>query len=229
MGKQKKTSSLQRRRKRRILRAYLIFLLILILTVGIGLGVLVLEKWISFRTVDIVIDPGHGDHDPGAVADDIYEKDITLDIALKTEKLLKDAGYKVRLTRDDDSFLELGERAEFANKRNAKVFISIHCNSLEDGNGQGIETYYGESKTKADVTLAEKIQKCLITQTGARDREVKEATYTVLVRTEMPASLVEVGFMTNDAERAQLMDEHYQELVAQGIAEGIDSYLLTND
>ena len=225
MGKQTKKSSLQRRRTRRILRAYLIFLLILVLTVGIGLGVLVLEKWIPFRTVDIVIDPGHGDHDPGAVADDIYEKDITLDIALKTEKLLKDAGYKVRLTRDDDSFLELGERAEFANKRNAKVFVSIHCNSSEDGNGQGIETYYGESRTEADVTLAEKIQKCLITQTGARDREVKEATYTVLVRTKMPASLVEVGFMTNDAERAQLVDEHYQELVAQGISEGIIAYL----
>ena len=156
MGKQKKKPSLQKRRKRRLLRVYLIFLLILVLTVGIGLGVLVLEKWIPFRTVDIVIDPGHGDHDPGAVADDIYEKDITLDIALKTEKLLKDAGYKVRLTRDDDSFLELGERAEFANKRNAKVFVSIHCNSSEDGSGQGIETYYGESKAEADVTLPKK-------------------------------------------------------------------------
>ena len=67
MGKQKKNSSLLKRRKRSLLRVYLIFLLILILTVGIGLGVLVLEKWIPFRTVDIVIDPGHGDHDPGAV------------------------------------------------------------------------------------------------------------------------------------------------------------------
>ena len=228
MGKQKKNSSLLKRRNRRLLRVYLIFLLILVLTVGIGLGVLVLEKWIPFRTVDIVIDPGHGDHDPGAVADDIYEKDITLDIALKTEKLLKDAGYKVRLTRDDDSFLELGERAEFANKRNAKVFVSIHCNSSEDGSGQGIETYYGESKTDMDLNLADKIQKCLITQTGARDREVKEATYTVLVRTEMPASLVEVGFMTNDAERAQLVDEHYQEVIALGISEGIMEFLEEN-
>ena len=228
MGKQKKNSSLLKRRKRRLLRVYLIFLLILVLTVGIGLGVLVLEKWIPFRTVDIVIDPGHGEHDPGAVADDIYEKDITLDIALKTEKLLKDAGYKVRLTRDDDSFLELGERAEFANKRNAKVFVSIHCNSSEDGSGQGIETYYGESKTDMDLNLAENIQKCLIAQTGARDREIKEASYTVLVRTEMPAALVETGFMTNDVERAQLMDEHYQELIALGISEGIMAFLEEN-
>ena len=228
MGKQKKKPSLQKRRKRRLLRAYLIFLLILLLTVGIGIGALVLEQFIPFRTADIVIDPGHGDHDPGAVAIDIYEKDITLDIALKTEKLLKDAGYKVRLTRDDDSFLELGERAEFANKRNAKVFVSIHCNSSEDGSGQGIETYYGESKTDADHTLAEKIQECLIIQTGARDREIKEAAYTVLVRTEMPSALVETGFMTNDAERAQLMDEHYQELIALGISEGIMGFLEEN-
>ena len=225
MGKQKKKTSLQKRRKRRLLRAYLIFLLILLLTVGIGIGALVLEQFIPFRTADIVIDPGHGDHDPGAVADDIYEKGITLDIALKTEKILKEAGYKVRLTRNDDSFLELGERAEFANKRNAKVFVSIHCNSSEDGSGQGIETYYGESKTAADLALAEKIQECLIAQTGARDREMKDATYTVLVRTKMPAALVETGFMTNDKERAQLMDDHYQELIALGISKGIISYL----
>ena len=162
------------------------------------------------------------------MADDIYEKDITLEIALETEKILKDAGYRVKLTRTDDSFLELSERADFANNRNAKVFVSIHCNSSEDGIGQGIETYYGAQKTESDLTLAERIQECLITQTEARDREVKDATFTVLVRSEMPAVLVEVGFLTNSTERTLLVDETYQSKIAEGIAEGIEAYFDEN-
>ena len=218
----------KQKKKRIILRIHLIFLMILLLAAAFGLGALVLDKYFSLRKVDIVIDPGHGDHDPGAVADDIYEKDITLDIALKTEKILKDAGYRVQLTRTSDSFLELHKRAEFANKRKAKVFVSIHCNSSEDGSGEGIETYYNAHKVTTDLALAKKIQECLITQTNARDRETKDATYTVLVRTEMAAVLVEVGFLTNSMEREQLMDETYQEKIAQGIAEGIEAYFSEN-
>ena len=224
MNIQKRKSSLYKRRKRILLRIYLIFIYLLLLAAAIGIGVFIKDFYFPFQKVDIVIDPGHGDHDPGAVADDIYEKDITLDIALETEKILKDAGYRVKLTRENDTFLELGERADFANIRNAKVFVSIHCNSSEDGSGQGIETYYGAQKAEADLVLAEKIQECLIAQTDARDREVKDATYTVLVCTEMPAVLVEVGFLTNSTERTLLVDETYQSKIAQGIADGVEAY-----
>ena len=91
MNRQKKKSSIYRRRKRILLRIYLIFLFLLLLAAAIGIGVCVNDIYFPFQKVDIVIDPGHGDHDPGAVADDIYEKDITLEIALETEKILKNA------------------------------------------------------------------------------------------------------------------------------------------
>ena len=236
MTRQKKITRNTRRKRKLFLRKLLILLLILLGIVVILLGMLyfkgnnitAISKLLDFKrfgTVDIVIDPGHGDHDPGAIADTIYEKDITLAIALKAKDVLTDAGYKVVLTRIDDTFLELGERSGIANKKEAKVFVSIHCNSSEDGSGQGIETFYTDQKTEEDVLLAEKIQSNLIKQTNARDREIRTANYTVLVRTKMPAVLVEAGFLTNDSERSLLVDEEYQNQLASGIAIGIEEFL----
>ena len=236
MTRQKKITRNTRRKRKLFLRKLLILLLILLGIVVILLGMLyfkgnnitAISKLLDFKrfgTVDIVIDPGHGDHDPGATSDTIYEKDITLAIALKAKDVLTDAGYKVVLTRIDDTFLELGERSGIANKKEAKVFVSIHCNSSEDGSGQGIETFYTDQKTEEDVLLAEKIQSNLIKQTNARDREIRTANYTVLVSTKMPAVLVEAGFLTNDSERSLLVDEEYQNQLASGIAIGIEEFL----
>lgn len=174
-----------------------------------------------FSEVDIVLDAGHGGKDVGANHGDLLEKDINLAVANKTKDLLSEAGYKVKMTREDDTFVELSDRVQFANRRNAKVYVSIHCNSSEDGSGNGIETFYAESKEESSKSLAESIQSNTISKTGAKDREVKTADYTVILGTDMPAALVEMGFFTNEQERTLLRSEEYQQKLAQGIADGI--------
>ena len=227
----------RRRRRRKLLRALLILIMILVLLLAV-FGIFLLGKslfenttgeeiklpW-SFGSVDIVLDAGHGGKDQGASSGDVIEKDITLEITKKTKELLEEAGYKVAMVREDDTFVELGERAELANRRNAKVFVSVHCNSSEVGEGEGIETFYTEQKEEADEKLAGMIQKNLIDQTSARDREVKTEDYTVIVRTKMPAALVEVGFLSDSEECELLQQEDYQEKLANGIAAGISEYL----
>lgn len=178
-----------------------------------------------YNQADIVLDAGHGGKDPGANNGDAIEKEITLSIANMTREILEDAGYKVKTIREDDRFVELTERPVIANRKNAKVFVSIHCNSSEDGEGKGIETFYTEQKGDADKKLAELIQNAVIDYTEAEDRGVKTADYTVLVRTVMPAVLIETGFLTNSTECELLKDEEYQKKLSEGIAEGIILYL----
>ena len=235
MMKQKISKKMARKRKtRKIMRILIriLFLTIIVFSVGF-IGLLLkhyfgidLAKGFMYRPeiVDIVLDPGHGDFDPGANVDDVLEKNITLEIAEKTKILLENAGYKVALTREQDQYLELGERAEFANERKAKIFVSIHCNSSEDGAGKGIEIFYSEQKQQEDLLLAEQLQNHLIQQTSAKNRDIKSAEYSVLVRSSMPAVLIEVGFLTNSEERILLTEEEYQQKIAIGLLEGIEAY-----
>lgn len=113
-------------------------------------------------TKSSVLDAGYGGKDPGANFEDIFEKDITLNIALYTQEILENSGYKVAMTRSDDTFVELTERPVIANQKNADVFVSIHCNSSEDGVGKGIETYYTEQKGEYQKKVAEGIAEGII-------------------------------------------------------------------
>ena len=103
----------------------------------------------------IVIDAGHGDEDPGSSISNVDEKDLNLQIALKLKSALEEEGYEVMMTRSDDTYLTLTERAEFANEVEADLFISIHQNSyIDDSTVSGIEVYYNEStKTESDEVL----------------------------------------------------------------------------
>lgn len=235
MRNKRKSRFRKRRWKRRMIKSFLVALCVLILLLTVGLTTLFFKRVFTFNlldiikdkcgtTVDVVIDPGHGDLDPGANVGTVYEKDIALDIALKTGALLESAGYTVHLTREDDTFIDLEERTEIANKKCAKVFVSIHCNSSEDGSGQGIETFYTDQKSESDRMLAEKLQLKLIEYTRAEDRFSKTANYTVLVRTDMPAALIEVGFLTNKTERDLLITDEYQNKIANGISSAINAY-----
>lgn len=218
-----------RRRKKLLRKAVTVMA---VLTV-ICITVVLLYRWIfgekkifsSFGTADIVLDAGHGGKDAGANHGDLYEKDINLAVAKKTKALLSEAGYKVKMTREDDTYAALSDRVAFANRRNAKVFVSIHCNSSEDGSGNGIETFYAESKNWNSEKLAESIQTNIVNATGAKDREVKTADYAVILGTDMSAALVEVGFLTDKNERTLLQNEDYQQKLAEGISEGILDYL----
>lgn len=175
----------------------------------------------------IVIDAGHGDEDPGSSISNVDEKDLNLQIALKLKSALEEEGYEVMMTRSDDTYLTLTERAEFANEVEADLFISIHQNSyIDDSTVSGIEVYYNEStKTESDEVLAQFIQTELVETTGARDRGIR--TYDELVvtrKTEMPACLVELGYMTNKSELSLLQSDAYQYKLVTGMVNGINQF-----
>jgi N-acetylmuramoyl-L-alanine amidase len=170
----------------------------------------------------VVLDPGHGDTDPGAVVGETAEKEINLAVALLVrEQLEQQPGITVSMTRQDDTFLSLSERAQLANQGGADLFVSIHANALEDNDSySGIFTFYHPDKSE-DRALAAKIQKAVTAACGAIDRGVRSADYAVLRETGMDAVLIETGFLTCPEELAKLVDPDYQALLAQGIAEGI--------
>ena len=221
----------RKRRKRKLIRWFLCWIRrliiagLIVLTIFLGSFIVNNIRKMFISQVDVVLDAGHGGADPGAIQDDTVEKEITLEIAAMTKKMLEESGYKVAMTREEDKRIELGDRASFANKRNAKVFVSIHCNASENHNGYGIETFYTEKKGTENQVLAEMIQSAVLEQTDAFDRGIKTADYVVIMRTNMPAVLIEVGFLTNEEENKILKNEEYQKKLAQGIAEGIAQYL----
>ena len=175
----------------------------------------------------IVIDAGHGDEDPGSSISNVDEKDLNLQIALKLKSALEEEGYEVMMTRSDDTYLTLTERAEFANEVEADLFISIHQNSyIDDSTVGGIEVYYNEStKTESDEVLAQFIQTELVETTGARDRGIRAYDELVVTRkTEMPACLVELGYMTNKSELSLLQSDAYQYKLVTGMVNGINQF-----
>ena len=170
----------------------------------------------------IVIDPGHGGMDGGAVSADksILEKDIVLVISNIVAENLMELGYEVLNLREEDIFLGLMERTDIANLSGADAIISIHINSYDVEHVNGATTMYKDSKD-----LAEAIQASLISATGAKDMgSVKYNNMSILNRAEMESVIVETGFLTNEAEAALLNTYDYQVKVANGITAGIDSY-----
>ena len=175
----------------------------------------------------VFIDAGHGGTDPGALGYGYRESDLNLQVAKKVEAKLKSKGIDVKMSRNSDIFYSLSERAEMANDYGADAFVSIHQNSAEAKSANGIETYYNRKKEE-DRPLSNDIQKQVISQTVANNRGVKNAEFTVLVKSEMISALVECGFITNESEVKKLSDSSYQDKLATGIANGIEEYLKSN-
>jgi N-acetylmuramoyl-L-alanine amidase len=169
----------------------------------------------------IVIDPGHGGRDPGAVGHNgVLEKDLILDTSLKIAEKLKTIGATVILTRDDDSFVSLYDRVLISNQEDTDAFISIHYNAFPEDYVGGINTYYHQSGKQ----LAEKIQQAVYKEVLLRDRGVIQSNYSVLRDNHKPAILIELGFITNSTELATLQTDSYQEKVARGIVIGLIEY-----
>ena len=175
----------------------------------------------------IVIDAGHGDFDSGSENLGYFEKDINLELALKLEYALKEEGYAVIMTRNDDSFLELYERSDLANETKADLFISIHQNSyMEDSSVNGIEVYYNSEKSTDDEKLAKSIQDGLINETRANNREIRADNGLVVIReTTMPSVLIETAYISNKNELSLITSDDYQDKVIQGILAGIEEFL----
>ena len=175
------------------------------------------------RTV-VVVDPGHGGGDPGAVGiGGIHEADIVLDVAQQVASLLEKQGVQAVLTRQDDREVELEPRVDLADRLNADLFVSIHANSIDlsrpDVNG--LETYYYDS----GGALATSIHNSLVNATGMPDRGIRQARFYVLTETSMPAVLVEIGFVTGRDDAARLNSSTSRSQIAAAIVQGILRYL----
>lgn len=181
----------------------------------------------------IMIDPGHGGEDQGTHSlfkPTYQEKSLTLATALLLKDYLKKLGYQVKMTRTEDVFIALSDRAKMANEANAVCFVSVHYNSAPSTDAHGIEIFYYESetntgRTSASKILAKKVLDEIIPLSQARSRGVKAGNFAVIRETKMPAILVEGGFLTNQKELDKIKDPQYLKTLAWGIARGIDGYL----
>jgi N-acetylmuramoyl-L-alanine amidase len=221
----------------------------------------------------VVVDAGHGGHDPGALGNKLREKDITLKAVHELSESLKNLGIEVKLTRADDRYLKLGERTEFANKADADVFISLHCNALPKGqHASGVEFYLMDQPTdRAAFNLAvlenrevdgslpnmeedsaadkktQLLMKILIDMqqndklnesttlaeylynrtrgAGFSLRKVRQAPFFVLRGAGMPALLVEMGYITEPKDAANINSQAYRKKLMDALAAGILEYL----
>ena len=205
----------------------IILLLLFLLLLGITLFLIDNNKKIV-----VCIDAGHGGDDVGAILANRYEKNDTLKMAKLVEKHLKEKNIKVIMTRSHDSSVSLDKRCKIANKKNAKLFVSIHRNSAETGNG--VEIWCNSQEREQDTLLANSILNHLKNFPLQNNRGIKYGTingkdsdYYVLNYTNMPSCLIELGFISNEQDN-QLLD-NYNNDYAKAIADGICLVLKDND
>jgi N-acetylmuramoyl-L-alanine amidase len=213
------------------------------------LGPLLYPPKLTGRKIStIVLDPGHGGKDAGFQVAGRKEKTANLALANVVRDQLVAAGFRVILTRKSDKFVELPVRPDIANRANADLFVSLHFNATTSGkadvsgpetycitpvgaassNAQGEGANYGATPAnlseKQSLLLAYSVQKALVKNLGVEDRSVRRARFAVLRDAEMPAILIESGYMTHPVEGKKIFDTAYQQQLAAAIVKGILNY-----
>lgn len=200
------------------------------------LCLLVVDKFVGADAepgIMVVIDPGHGGQDSGSTYDGVEEKTLNLNIALYLAEELDNRGITYKLTREEDVFVGLTDRADMANQCEANLFISIHHNAIKNApSANGTETLYYPSKKDEPVFTGEQfaaiVQRHLVEELGTRDRGVIARTnLAVIRRTNMTACIAEIGYMSNDNERGLMVTESFQRHVAKALADAIQEALAT--
>lgn len=208
-------------------------------SVLLALGLLMLPG--QTLAAKIVVDAGHGDHDPGAIGiNGLQEKSVNLAISRKLRDLLVQRGYEVVMTRDSDVFLSLKERVDFTNAQNADLFVSIHANSISSPDIRGaMVLYYDDTHPQSNYPaspemrtltpqsreLATKVLNSLVNTASLENRGlVPSAVYVVRMGT-IPSILVETAFLSNNEDAALLASDQARQSMALGIASGIEAYL----
>ena len=200
------------------------------------------------RPLRIVIDPGHGGKDPGKqnLQLKVDEKTATLDVAKRLATLLRQTRHEVLLTRESDTFVELKDRGEFANRAKADLSISIHFNADKSPQANGTETYRltpagqhstndaanrgatsaepGNRQDALNILLAFEVQRQLVASLGGADRGVRRARFAVLTDLQCPGILVETAFLSNPEEARKVATEAYRQSLAQNLAAAIATY-----
>jgi N-acetylmuramoyl-L-alanine amidase len=194
----------------------------------------------------VVLDPGHGGEDSGAMCGGVMEKDLTLDVARRVDRLLDSEGVATLMTRLGDSYVSLADRAAFGNRVKESIFISIHFNEDNKPVASGVETYYAAHQVNSDSTfaswlpffsrspssspkpesqsLAGFIQEALVARTRSIDRGTQPKQFFVIANVSSPAVLIEGGFITNQDELSKLASEDYRDQLAAAVADGILRY-----
>jgi N-acetylmuramoyl-L-alanine amidase len=178
----------------------------------------------------IVIDPGHGGPDPGAVGiNGLRETDVVLDVSLQLAQLLQAKGINVLMTRTSEVDVDLPPRVALANNSRADLFLSIHANALSMARPDvnGIETFYFESSRSR--ALAQAVQEQILAiSPGSPDRGARPGRFFVIRRTVMPSALVEMGFVTGSLDSPRLADPAFRRRLAVSLANGLLRYLVAN-
>lgn len=169
----------------------------------------------------IVIDPGHGGSDVGAIRDSITEKAITLDVSKRVRDILTKKGYTVEMTREADETVSLQDRVAFSESKKPDIFVSIHVNSSEKPEITGVETHYYHQES---LSLAQTVHAALASNINSKNRGLFKSKFYVINHTTSPAILVEIGFISNASERAELVSEKRKQATAKAIAEGVENY-----
>ena len=170
----------------------------------------------------VIIDPGHGGRDKGAVWGGVRESDLNLKTAFKLEYYLKQAGYRVVMTRRSDRYVSLRKRAAIANQYNNAVFVSIHYNATRETWVHGGETFH--SGSKSGHYLASSLQRNLVANCKVRNRGARYAGFSVIRNTNCAAALVECGFISNSRERARCNTSSFQDKAARAMLAGIQRW-----
>jgi N-acetylmuramoyl-L-alanine amidase len=194
----------------------------------------------------VVLDPGHGGKDSGAVCGGVLEKDLALDVARRIERLLDSEGVATLMTRVGDTYVSLADRAALANRVRNCIFVSVHFNEDNKPVATGVETYYAahqitagsflaswlpflwrplsESPNPESQNLAGLIQEALVARTRAVDRGTQARQFFVIANVTAPAVLIEGGFLTNKEDISKLASNDYRDQIAAAVADGILRY-----
>jgi len=194
----------------------------------------------------VVLDPGHGGRDSGATCGGVLEKDLTLDVARRIDRLLDSEGIATLMTRAGDIYVSLADRAAFANRVRNCIFVSIHFNEDNKPVATGVETYYAahqitagsflaswlpflwrplsDSPNPESHNLAGFVQEALVARTRAVDRGIQAKQFFVIANVTAPAVLVEGGFLTNKEDISKLASQDYRDQIAAAVADGILRY-----
>ena len=194
----------------------------------------------------VVLDPGHGGQDSGAMCNGVLEKDLTLDVARRIDRLLEAEGIATLMTRMGDTYVSLADRATFANRVSNCIFVSVHFNEDNKPVSSGVETYYAAHQITAgsfvaswlpflwrplsdspnfeSQNLAQYIQEALVARTGALDRGTRAEQFFVIANVTSPAVLIEGGFLTNKEDISKVASEDYREQLAAAVTDGILRY-----
>lgn len=201
------------------LRLAIAILMIALVTCGSSYATRASRPSEGSDSVTVVIDAGHGGHDRGGIPGQrIAEKDMNLDVAQRLRNVLSASGYRVVMTRDSDVFVPLPTRVAIANSYRNAIFVCIHFNATQRRSAGGIETYF---YSRDSLPLASAIHRLVVGGAPSSNRGVRRRGYYVLRKTNIPAVLVECGFLTNPTEAAYAQTASYRQRLAEEIAAGV--------